>query len=217
MTHSLPEIQIQPKLSAKRFRLRVYPDKICLTVPFFARKQHIQAFLAQSQAWLIEAWQKQHVSPFIPPQQLQLFNLEQPIKIIYQSQKQAFIFDHPQLFLDATQPQAALKAFVFSYAKQHLPRFLEKISQETALAYQSCSVRQAKTRWGSCSSTKNIMLSSALVLCEQHLVRYVCIHELAHTLHMNHSADFWQLVAQFDPDHLQHRQRLKQQQIHVLY
>lgn len=217
MTHSLPEIQIQPKLSAKRFRLRVYPDKICLTVPFFARKQHIQAFLAQSQAWLIEAWQKQHVSPFIPPQQLQLFNLEQPIHIIYQAQKQAFYLQDQQLFIDESQVQAALKAFIFSYAKQHLPLFLQQVSTEINLPYQKITIRQAKTRWGSCSSTKNIILSSALVLCEQHLVRYVCIHELAHTLHMNHSADFWQVVAQFDPDHLQHRQRLKQQQIHVLY
>lgn len=217
MNNALPDIQIQPKLSAKRFRLKVYPDKICLTVPILARKQHIQAFLAQSQAWLIEAWQKQHVSPFIALQQLQLFNLEQPIQIIYQSQKQAFIFDHPQLFLDAAQPQVALKAFIFSYAKQHLPLFLQHISTEIHLPYQRCSIRQAKTRWGSCSSTKNIMLNSALVLCEQQLVRYVCIHELAHTVHMNHSRDFWQLVAQFDPHHLQHRQCLKQQQIHVLY
>ena len=214
MTHSLPEIQIQRKLSAKRLKLRIYPDKICLTVPILARKRHIQAFLAQSQVWLIETWHKQQVSAFIPPKQIQLFNLQQPIKITYQSQKQTFIFDQQQLFVDETQPQAALKAFIFSYAKQHLPVFLAQISQEIALDYQSCSIRQAKTRWGSCSAQQNIMLSSALVLCEQHLVRYVCIHELAHTVYMNHSADFWGLVAQLEPNYQHHRQQLKQ---HNLY
>lgn len=213
---ALPDIQIQRKLNAKRLKLRVYPDKIFLTVPMLARKRHIQDFLAQSQAWLIQTWQKQQSSGFIAPAQIQLFNLHHPIHIVYQHQKQAFIFDEQQLFIDETQPQAALKAFIFSYAKQHLPIFLAQISQETALNYQSCSIRQAKTRWGSCSAQQNIMLSSALVLCEQHLVRYVCIHELAHTLHMNHSHDFWRVVAEFDPHYLTHRQALKQQ-LHALY
>ena len=119
--------------------------------------------------------------------------------------------------MDQTQSQQALSAFLLSYAKQHLPLYLAKISQELGLSYHSCKIRQAKTRWGSCSATQNIMLSSALVVCQPELVRYVCIHELAHTVHMNHSRDFWQLVARLDPHYQQHRQALKQQVLHALY
>ena len=217
MHNPIPDIQIQRKLSAKRLKLRVYADKICLTAPIFCSQRSIQAFIQQSQAWLLNTWQKQQQVEFTRPNQLQLFNLKQPINIIYQAQKQAFYLQDQQLFVDESQAQAALKAFIFSYAKQHLPLFLQQVSTEINLPYQKISIRQAKTRWGSCSSTQNIMLNSALVLCVPPLVRYVCIHELAHTVHMNHSAAFWQLVAQFDPNHLQHRQGLKQHQIHVLY
>jgi predicted metal-dependent hydrolase len=217
MIKALPEIQIQAKRSAKRLKLRVYADKICLTTPFFCSQRSIQTFIQQSQVWLLETWQKQQQVEITRPHQLQLFNLEQPITITYQAQKQAFYVQDQQLFIDESQVQVALKAFIFSYAKQHLPLFLQHISTEINLPYQNCNIRQAKTRWGSCSSTQNIMLNSALVLCKLELVRYVCVHELVHTVHMNHSSAFWQLVAQFDSHHLQHRQSLKQQQLYGLY
>lgn len=76
---------------------------------------------------------------------------------------------------------------------------------------QACNIRQPQTRWRSCLSKQNIMMNSGLFLCQLELVRYVYIHELVHTVHMNHSRDFWQLVARFDPHNQQHRQALKQQ------
>lgn len=149
------------------------------------------------------------------PSCIRLFNQPQAIAIVYQVQAKLFIFKDQQLYVDQTQPQAVLKAFSFAYAKQHLPQFLHSISQDIGLNYQNCSIRQAKSRWGSCSSVQNIMLSSALVFCEARLVRYVCIHELCHTRYMHHGAQFWQLVEQFDPYYQLHRQQLKQQQPYV--
>ena len=82
---SVPPIQIQPKLSAKRLKLRVYPDKICLTAPIFASQSQIQAFIQQSEAWLLETWRRQQAQVSLPVQQLQLFNLVQPIKLFINS------------------------------------------------------------------------------------------------------------------------------------
>jgi len=59
MTHTLPEIQITHHARATRLRLRVEPTQIRLTVPKVCTKKQIQAFLQQSEQWMIETWQKQ--------------------------------------------------------------------------------------------------------------------------------------------------------------
>ncbi len=209
----LPAIQVQRHRRALQFKLSIDGQKIRLTAPIFATQRQIQQFIAQSETWLRETWQQQQTKiQHSLPTQLQLFNQQQPISIIYQLQKNNFIFDLNQqcLYVSDRSPQAYLQSFILAYAKQHLPTYLQQVSQALKLPYQSCSVRQVKTRWGSCSQHQQIMLNSALVLCPLDLVRYVIIHELAHTIHFNHSADFWALVAIHDPHLSQHRRELKQ-------
>ncbi|MFG4592486.1 M48 family metallopeptidase, partial [Acinetobacter baumannii] len=103
----------------------------------------------------------------------------------------------------------ALQNAVIAYAKQELPALLSELSQKTRLSYAECTIRRPKTRWGSCSSQHNIMLHAGLVLMPAQITRYVCIHELAHTKHFDHSPAFWAEVAKFDPNYMQHRRQLK--------
>jgi predicted metal-dependent hydrolase len=60
-------------------------------------------------------------------------------------------------------------------------------------------IRGQSGRWGSCSSNKTLSLNYKLLFLEPELVRYLIIHELAHTRHMNHSARFWRTVGEFEP------------------
>ena len=215
MTPNLPEIQITRKLRATRLRLRVEPTQIKLTVPQFCTQRQVQDFLKQSEQWMIETWQKQQTKAEqidkSLPTELKLFNLAEPLQIIYQTQKQSFIFDDQNLQLSVSdrQPEQYLKAFVIAYAKQHLPLYLEEVSQESSLSFGKCAIRQPKTRWGSCTSKHDIMLNSALVLFPKHVARYVCVHELAHTKHFDHSSHFWAEVHKHDVNFKQHRKLLK--------
>lgn len=213
--NDLPEIKVLRHAQAKRLRLRVEPNGIRLTVPLSCSQKQIQAFIDQSTDWLWETWQQQQQKLAAKqrdfPQQLRLFNLDQTIEITIQTQRQNFYFD-PQrleLCLSDRASRAYLKAFVIDYAKQHLPDYLAQVSQQCALHFQHCNIRQPKTRWGSCSSRHDIMLNAALVLYPAAVVRYVCVHELAHTQHFDHSARFWALVQQHDIDFQQHRKLLK--------
>ena len=61
-------------------------------------------------------------------------------------------------------------------------------------SYNAVSLRNSRTRWGSCSNRKNISLSIYLQLLPTHLSDYVLLHELCHTVEMNHSATFWALM-----------------------
>lgn len=62
------------------------------------------------------------------------------------------------------------------------------------------TIRQMKTRWGSCSSCGNISINLELARYSDECLEYVIIHELAHLVHRNHSDNFWQLVATYCPD-----------------
>jgi len=198
MTPNLPEIQITHHARATRLRLRVEPTQIRLTVPRFCTKQQIADFLKQSEQWMIETWQKQQekigqIHKELP-KELKLFNLKQPLQIIYQTQKNSYILDEysHQLFISHRQPESYLKAFIIAYAKHNLPVYLQQVSQEIGLTFGKCSIRLAKTRWGSCTFKHDIMLNSALVLYDQAVIRYVCVHELVHTQYFDHSPKFWE-------------------------
>ena len=80
-----------------------------------------------------------------------------------------------------------------------LPPWLEQTGTELGLRYHRCTIRGQKTRWGSCSSRKTISLNYKLLFLPPHLVRYLFVHELCHTRHLNHSARFWGLVQEKEP------------------
>ncbi|MGE8537886.1 MAG: M48 family metallopeptidase [Acinetobacter sp.] len=211
----LPEIQISRNVRSTRLRLRVDATQIRLTAPVFCSKKQIQHFIQQSESWLIKTWQsQQEKSENIDrtlPGEVQLFNLKAPVQISYQQQRNNFSFDpeNLQLWISDRHPEAYLKAFVIAYAKEAIPEYLKRVSQQCHLPFNQCNIRQPKTRWGSCSAKHDIMLNSALVLFPEGVMCYVVVHELAHTRHFDHSPRFWAEVAKHDPHFQAHRTILK--------
>lgn len=79
-------------------------------------------------------------------------------------------------------------------AKRLLPDRLQKLAAEHHFTCTGVKIFNSKTHWGSCTARKSINLSLSLMLLPWHLIDYVLLHELCHTVEMNHSDRFWKLM-----------------------
>ena len=102
---------------------------------------------------------------------------------------------------DAPAAREALRQWLLERAREVLVPVLDSCASELGLRYERVLVRRQRTRWGSCSARGTISLNCCLLFQRPPVVRYLCIHELAHTRHMNHSRRFWQCVARYCPDY----------------
>lgn len=98
------------------------------------------------------------------------------------------------------------------YKKEALKVFTQRLSQLNTyyqFSYKRVSIRNQKTRWGSCSKTGTLSFSYRLLLIPEAVRDYVLVHELCHTREMNHSRRFWNLVSQTIPDYKALRKQLQ--------
>ena len=101
-----------------------------------------------------------------------------------------------RIHLDAAQEQELRER-----AKSVLAQRTAYFARQIGVTYGRITVRDQKTRWGSCSQTGNLNFNFRLILAPLEVLDYVVVHELCHRRQMNHSAQFWQEVAQVLPDY----------------
>jgi hypothetical protein len=97
--------------------------------------------------------------------------------------------------------RALLQNWLKQAAYERLAPRLLQLAQELNYAVSRVSIRSQRTRWGSCSTRGTVSLNCSLLFLKFEIVRYLFVHELAHTKHMNHSANFWRLVEKIEPDY----------------
>ena len=102
---------------------------------------------------------------------------------------------------DDSAARALLQGWLKSAAQERLVPQLLQLASELKYPVSRVSIRCQRTRWGSCSTRGTVSLNCSLVFLRPDVVRYLFIHELAHTKHMNHSANFWRLVEKLEPDY----------------
>jgi predicted metal-dependent hydrolase len=109
-----------------------------------------------------------------------------------------------QLFLQSPDDESGrglLQGWLKRAAGERLAPRLMQLARDLNYSVARVAVRSQRTRWGSCSTRGTVSLNCSLVFLRAEVVRYLFVHELAHTKHMNHSASFWRLVEKLEPDY----------------
>ncbi len=95
-------------------------------------------------------------------------------------------------------------------AKDYFVKRVALYHQFTGGVYHTITVRDQKSRWGSCSSRGTLSFNYRLIFAPPRVLDYVVVHELCHLTHMDHSANFWGMVERVMPDYRVYKQWLKE-------
>lgn len=189
-----------------------------ITVPYRFNLNELSAILDSHKEWIIKHLQLIQYQPITAlPTHIALGCCQQNWKIIYVEMNSRLQLmerpDNEMVLLGNVKDKAKCQAILIRKLKQHastcLIPILNQVSQMIHLPYQTVTVRDHKSRWGSCSSKKELQLSYKLIFLPHQLIEHVMIHELCHTKHMNHSPLFWALVASFDAAYSENKKALR--------
>ncbi len=107
--------------------------------------------------------------------------------------------------------RAVLKKWLRWRTREALVPWLDRLAEQGGFTFNEVLVRGQKTRWASCSSKGTITLSYKLLFLDRHSVRYILLHELCHTVYMNHSLRFWTLLSRLEPECRALRRRMREE------
>ncbi len=96
-------------------------------------------------------------------------------------------------------------------ARKTFSLWMDDLSATLQMPYGQLLIRNQKTRWGSCNHLGDISLNLKLLFFAPSVAQYVMVHELCHTVHADHSANFWRLVDRCMPNYKQQMQALRQE------
>ncbi|WP_187937122.1 M48 family metallopeptidase [Helicobacter pylori] len=186
-------ITIQKSKKIKTLSLNITPSlEVILKMPNSCSQDRASAFLKEQESWLkktLSAMQEKH--------SLLHTNLEK-------YKNKILIFDEVKNANDYTLTE--LKKILKTYLEQQLPL----IAQKMQTAYTHFSIRNNAKVLGSCSYHNRLSFALLLVCTQKEAIDYIIIHELAHTIHKNHSQNFWRCVKTFCPNYRALRDHLKQ-------
>ena len=113
------------------------------------------------------------------------------------------------LYTEAEDINAQIKRWLVKNALSAIRVYLDKWSPTLNVPFDRVTIREQRTRWGSCSARHNLNFNWKLIMAPEPAMEYVVIHELCHLLQLNHSERFWSLVKARMPDYLVWKKWLK--------
>lgn len=204
----LGPIEIERVARARNIRISVRRGRVRVAYPWFTSRERALQFLDTKLDWVRATLEKQQRTeaervicpPFRTRQhELRVVTDERATRASVRITSDAITLRLPASadIADAESQELINKGVTEALrreARELLPAMVEVVSRRTGLNYRSVAIRATRSKWGSCSSRNDLSLSAYLMLLPDHLIEYIIVHELCHTVHRNHSAEFHSLV-----------------------
>jgi len=198
------EVHIRVDGRARRISIKV--DRIgglvTLTAPSRSALPAARRFLSRRVDWIAERRAGAETAvPLVPGRDVPV--LGRPRRIDHDPQARDLARLLPDSLVVGGRASAVdrtVRTFLKAEARRRLEAAAQNYAARIGRRVAAVSVRDQKTRWGSCAASGRLSFSWRLVMAPERVLTYVAAHEVAHLRHMNHSPDFWSLVAKLDPD-----------------
>ncbi|MDE2853358.1 MAG: SprT family zinc-dependent metalloprotease [Chloroflexota bacterium] len=205
---------------ARRISIRFMPQSgFEIVYPREKAKSDAMAFFQQKQAWVLKTWIEAQAKNtmamreqrYVDGAELLYFGDKITLKLHEDGEAARFSLRDSRLEVVLPQQLQAdqrllrniIEVFYRQQAKRYLPPRTRQLAQLHGFSYNQVRIKNQKTRWGSCSSKRNINLNLRLMMAPDAAIDYVIIHELCHLRELNHSAAFWALVESYCPKYRQ--------------
>ena len=205
------EITLRRSARAKRIGLRIssLDGRVTLTLPPRVPEAEGRAFAQDKRDWILGHLNKQ------PARHLVGFGDILPIeghpREITPGTGRRIVLQPDHLRVPGTAQTAAtrIEAYLKQVARDRLAAASDHFADKLGLRYTKLTLRDTRSRWGSCTSAGGLMYSWRLIMAPADVLTYVAAHEVAHLRHMDHSAAFWQVVSDIYGDHKPQRTWLR--------
>ncbi len=204
----------------KTIGLKITEQGLVVHAPKRVSASYLQQVLQQKSNWVLNKLAQREANQVAPMQwvdgePLMFMGQDIHLSIVASPINKAVVLEGDQLLVRTTQPdnQALIARKVLHwYTQQALPDFTRRVQLVAAQMSEkvaSVALSNARGRWGSCNSRKQIRLNWRLIQAPPHIIQYVVCHEMAHLREMNHSAKFYSVLESLFPKHQQVEKEMK--------
>lgn len=208
------EVLLRKSKRAKRLQLKIYPTgEINLVIPCKYSYKDALDFLGGQTKWVEKKLSK------LASYRNKFRYLGYEIKLSISTDKKdklfAIFFNDRNLIFPAAEdktPEQLFETWLFEEAEKYIPSRVNRLASLYDFNFEKVKVKRLKSRWGSCSSKKNLSFNYKLMQFNYKIIDYVIVHELCHLKEMNHSEKFWSLVEEIIPDYRKYKSKLNHNQ-----
>ena len=227
MQQALPIYTLRESSRVKNVRLNVTPaDGLVVVVPPGFNLNRLPSILEEKAAWIEQAmlWAdgQRRMSPRLRPERLPevifLQSISETWDVVYRptpakrasaAERGGEVLTVSGAVHEKAACRQALKRWLSRKARQRLVPALADLGIKTGMEFERAVIGNQRTRWASCSPRGTISVNQKMLFLPERLVRYVLLHELCHTVHLDHSRRFWSLVGKMEPAYNNHELELK--------
>ncbi len=188
--------------NARRYILRMNAggDGGCVTIPHRGNLEEARKFAERNLAWLEERLKKLRDNPKTAFDQNSILFRGEAVPLVATPDGRIFLGEHAiHIEAGVNDLRAQIERKLWVLARNELPIRVGELAAQHGLRVSRVSVRNQRSRWGSCSAKGVISLNWRLVQTPEFVRDYIIVHELMHLREMNHSNRFWKLVYEAFP------------------
>ncbi|MDD2891843.1 MAG: SprT family zinc-dependent metalloprotease [Candidatus Gracilibacteria bacterium] len=204
------------RASRRSLSLQISQKKgLVVRAPFSVPLDIIHAFVERKTDW-IEKYLARHTERK-EQKGTTLYYLGQVYSFEYNLLQKETVLQSEGIFIfsgkvqEVSAEQKILTGWYRKQAQKHMNERVTYFSEKHGFSFKQIRITSATTRWGSCSGRNNLNFPWRLLMAPREVIDYVVVHELAHTIHKNHSSHFWGLVESIVPDWKAHRTHLREE------